>query len=101
MASEQQLQKKLTELDNSVNVYHDPPESVKMVYPAIRFKRSSIESTYANDAAYSFHDRYEITVIAKETRHPVIEALMRLPMCRHDRHYKASNLNHDVFTLYY
>lgn len=101
MASEQQLQSKLEELLESKNVYFDPPESVKMNYPAIRFTRSRIESTYANNAAYFFNDQYEITVIAKDTRHEVINKLLRLPRCKHDRHYKANGLNHDVFTLYY
>lgn len=101
MADRIELQYKLEELLESSNVYFDPPESVKMVYPAIRYTRSKIEVDHANNRAYSMKNRYEVIVISKKANHEVINKLLELPYCSHDRHYKAENLNHDVFTLYY
>ena len=101
MASRLELQSKFEELLNSKNVYYNPPESKKMEYDAIRYIKKDIDSRYANDAAYSLLDCYEITVIARKPDHPIIKELMRLPYCSYDRHYISDNLYHDVLTLYY
>lgn len=101
MASRLELQTKLEELFGSRNVYYQPPESVKMEYPAIRYSKSNIKSTFANDAAYSLLRRYEIIVIDGKPDNEVIDKLLGLPYCSFDRHYKSDNLNHDVLTLYY
>ena len=96
-----ELQSLLEELLGSRNVYYDPPANIQMKYDAIKYKVNNIESTFANNTAYSLKKRYEIIVIAKKSDHPVIEKLLRLPHCTHDRHYKSDNLSHDVLTLYY
>lgn len=101
MATWQNLQSKLEELLGSENVYFQPPESVKMKYDAIRFTRTRIQTRYANNAMYSKMNCYEIIVISRKPDHPVIDKLLQLPYCSHDRSYKADNLYHDIFTLYY
>lgn len=101
MADRLSLQRLLEELLGSRNVYYMPPESVKMQYDAIRYSKSTITKTYANNKAYSMKDCYELTVIAKLPDHPVIKKLLELPYCSHNRHYVADNLNHDVLTIYY
>lgn len=101
MASRLDLQTKLKEMLGSSNVYYNPPASKKMEYDAIRYKKSNIESRYANDAAYSLLDCYELTVIARKPDNPVIKELLRLPYCSYDRQYISDNLYHDVLTLYY
>lgn len=101
MASRLDLQSKLEELLGSGNVYFQPPASIRMNYPAIRYSTKNIESRFANDAAYSLLRCYEIIVISKTPDLPVINKLLRLPYCSFDRPYKADNLYHDVFTLYY
>lgn len=101
MASRLQLQSKFEELLGSKNVYYDPPENLRMTYPAIRYVCSKIESKTANNAAYIISNCYEVTVIASDPDNPVIKKLLALPMCKHNRHYKEDGLNHDTFTLYY
>ena len=101
MASRLELHAELKRLLGSDNVYYQPPESSKMVYPAIRYTRNNISTTYADDSMYSMKNRYEIIVIAKLPDHEVINKLLALPYCSYDRHYAADNLNHDVLTLYY
>ena len=39
--------------------------------------------------------------IDKKPDNEVIDKILHLPYSSFDRHYKADNLNHDVFTLYY
>lgn len=101
MGSRPNLQSKLEELMGNKNVYYQPPESIKMSYPAIIYSKSNIEQTFANDAGYSTKHRYEIIVIDKKPDNNVIYKLLSLPYCSFDRHYKSDNLNHDVLTLYY
>ena len=91
----------LEELLGSRNVYYQPPETMKLNYPAIVYSKSNIRSRFANDVAYSLFFRYEIIVIDRVPDNPVIMELLKLPYCSHDRAYKADNLNHDVLTLYY
>lgn len=101
MADRIQLQSKLEELLGSKSVYYQPPESLKMEYPAIRYSKKRIESRFANNATYSKLTCYELIVIDRKPDNPVIDKLLNLPYCSYDRPYKAENLNHDVLTLYY
>lgn len=102
MASRLELHKILKELLGSENVYYQSPESIKMSYPAIKYSRSDIQSTFANNSTYLTKNRYEIIVIDKRPDNPVIEKILTIFVgCAFDRHYVADNLNHDVLTLYY
>ena len=101
MSRRLQLQTKLEELLGSRNVYYQPPESLKMEYPAIRYSKSDIESKHANNAKYSNHTEYEIIVIDKRPDNAVIDKILELPLSSFDRHYTSNNLHHDVINLYY
>lgn len=101
MATRLELQTKLEELLGSRNVYYQPPETVKMEYPAIKYSKSRIEVKKANDSVYSKNNRYEIIVMDRKPDNPVIDKLLELPYCYYDRNYKSDNLNHDVLILYY
>ena len=101
MASRLELQKKLEELLGTKNVYYQPPETIKMAYPAIRYSKSRIETRKAEDSIYLKNTRYEVIVIDPRPDNPVIDKLLELPHCSYDRHYKSGNLNHDALTLYY
>lgn len=95
------LQSKLEELLGSRNVYYNPPESLKMEYDAIRYSKKKIDVKRANNAVYTKMNCYELVVISRKPDNPVVDKLMNLPYCTHDRSYKSNNLNHDVLTLYY
>lgn len=101
MATRLELQSKLEELLGVKHVYYQPPESLKLEYPAIVYSKSNINKRSANNAGYYWLTRYEIIVIDRKPDNPVVESLLQLPYCSYDRQYKAENLNHDVLTLYY
>lgn len=101
MASRIELHEELKSLLGSNNVYYQAPDSVKMEYPAIRYKRSDVDTKFANNKPYMHKNKYEITVIDRKPDNAVIDKILELPMCTYDRHYTADNLNHDVLTLYY
>ena len=101
MSSRIELQTKLEELLGSSNVYYQPPENLKMSYPAIVYSLDDIKRTSADDVAYLQTRCYEIIVIDKKPDNVVIDKILNLPLCDFDRHYVADNLNHYVFTLYF
>jgi hypothetical protein len=94
------LQTKLEELLGSRNVYYQPPASLKMEYPAIRYSKSIIQSRHADDMKYTNFTRYEIIVIDKKPDNNVIQDILSLPLTTFDRHYVADNMNHDVINIY-
>lgn len=101
MAGRLSLHEELKKILGSENVYFQPPESVKMRYPAIVYSLSDITNTFADDLPYANHIAYEIIVIDKNPDNDTIKKIMKLPLCRFNRHYTSDNLNHDAFTLYY
>ena len=102
MASRLELHEELCELLGSRNVYFQPPESVKMTYPCIKYSRSGIDQKYAHDRDYKNTNRYEIIAITPDPDSKTPDRILaHFQMCRFDRGYIADNLNHNVFTLYY
>lgn len=90
----------IVEPDGDRHTYFDPPETIKMKYPAIRYSRKQIDNLYANNSIYKQMDAYELVLIDPNPDSPYIKEIMKLPYCTYDRHYKADNLNHDVFTIH-
>lgn len=95
------LQTKLEELIGNRNVYYDPPEKLKMRYPAIRYSKSKIITRHADDKIYNKMVRYELIVISEEPDSDIINKILEFPYSSFDRHYISDNLHHDVLTLYY
>lgn len=96
-----QLHEVLCALLGSRNVYFQPPESVKLKYPAIVYSLSDMPSLYANGGVYLTGRKYSVTVIDKDPDSGLPEKAAALPTCKFDRPYKADNLNHWTFTLYF
>lgn len=100
-ASRLKLHEELCAILGSRNVYYQPPESIKMRYPAIVYKRSGIDNAFADNDVYMQSRSYEVIVIDEDPDSEIVDKVSRLQTCRFNRHYAADNLNHDVFTLYY
>lgn len=95
------LQEMLVEFLGSNNVYYQPPETLKMEYPCIKYSKTNIYNRYANNRKYTMMDCYILTIIDKKVDNPVIKKILELPMSSFDRHYVYDNLNHDVIRLYF
>lgn len=100
MADRLSLQRTLEELLGSPNVYYQPPASLVMKYPAIRYSKKSIDCEHANNKPYLRGNTYEIIVIDDKPDNSVINKLLELPYCSFVTHYVANNLNHDVLNLH-
>lgn len=94
-----ELHELLCEVLGSRNVYYQPPASVQMQYPAIRYSRYNIENEPADNIPYKQSHFYQLTVIDSDPDSEIVHKISKLPMCVFDRHYAADNLNHDVFTI--
>lgn len=101
MNRREELHEILCEALGSRNVYFQPPESIKMQYPAIVYSRDDIDNNFANNSVYMQSLAYSVTVIDSDPDSEIVAKVSRLPRCQYDRHYKADNLNHDMFTIYY
>lgn len=96
-----ELHELLRSIMTNGNVYHQPPESLKMSYPCIVYERSEDYTAHADNRPYMRKMRYTVTLIDKQSVSNYLDQLMDLPYCNYDRHFMADDLNHDVFTLYY
>lgn len=101
MADRLDLQAKFEEILGIRNVYFQPPASVLMQYPAIRYSLKNITSNFANNGPYRQLPSYEAILIDKDPDSEFVAQILQLPYCRFDRAYKANNLNHFVFTIYH
>lgn len=101
MASRPTLQEVLEQIPGINKVYFNPPESVKMKYPCIRYSLKDIDIKRADDTAYTKTRCYDLVLICEDPNNEFIDYILSLQACSFDRHYKADNLNHYVFTLYY
>lgn len=95
------LQNFLEKMMGNDHVYYQPPATVKMKYPAIKYERSTFVNQYANNITYKQKIAYTLTILDKKPDNPVIAKLSKLPLCRFDRHYTSDGLNHDVFTIFF
>ncbi len=101
MGTRMDLQVLLETLLGSTNVYYQPPETLKINYPAIIYSKSRIDTKKADDSTYLKNTRYNIIVVDKKPDNPVIDKLLGLQYCSYDRHYTSDKLNHDSLILYY
>jgi hypothetical protein len=90
----------MKEADGDRHVYFQPPESLKMKYPAIRYSLDSINTKHANGHIYKKNPGYSVTLIDKNPDSGYVDKLLKLPHCRFNSAYPADNLNHFNFTIY-
>ena len=96
-----ELQELLENILASNEVYYQPPENIKMKYPAIIYSRQDIDNRSADNLSYMQEHSYNIIVIDKNPDSIVVDKVSKIPRCRFDRHYVSDSLNHDIFTIFY
>ena len=100
MGQQQKLHQILLNL-GTPNVYFQEPENIKMVYPCILYRLDDFYEEHANNQVYIDKERYLVTVIDRSPNGELYKKVKRLPLCRFSRHFRADNLNHYVYNLYY
>jgi hypothetical protein len=83
------------------HVYFQPPESIKLTYPCIIYKRDKMDTKYANNKKYAHLMRYQVKVIDNDPDSDLPSSVLELSLCNHVQNFVTDGLNHDVFELYY
>jgi len=97
-----ELHEKLCEVLGSRNVYFQPPETVKMKYPAIVYHLDNGREIYANNKSYLYRRNYAVTAIDKNPEVEWDEKILdAFEYCDFQRAFVADNLNHWQFSLYW
>ena len=81
-------------------VYFQPPENLKIGYPAVVFHLSKIEIDHASDEPYKGAREYSVTLITKDPEPDVIDKILKIPYSSLDTTYISDGMNHFVFTVY-
>lgn len=102
MASRLQLQEELCTILESTNVYYQPPQSLMMSYPCIRYSPGAPDQNYANNKFYRGMKRYDGVVIDEDPDSQIADKLLaHFELIRLGDPYPSDNLNHFPFTIYY
>lgn len=84
------------------NVYFQPPETLKLSYPCVVYRLSSIDHQYADNKTYIGKRRYEVTLITKDPDDGLVQKIIdSFELCKFDRFFTSNNLNHNVFNIYW
>ena len=85
----------------TTNVYFQPPENLKLIYPCIIYSRTLIDGTFANNDVYRLDHAYQLVYVHRNPDDPFIDTLAQLPTCRFQREYVSDQLYHDVYIIYW
>lgn len=88
-------------VDPGGKVYFQPPPTMRMIYPCIRYELERLDGENADNSTYYTSKGYNVIYISRDPDSPVPEKLRMLPMCRFIRYYALDNMHHWVFTIYY
>lgn len=91
----------LVNILGSKNVYYQPPESVRMKYPAIVYSRDRIRNNFANNNVYTQQYAYKVTVIDEDPDSEIVDRISRFSTANYENHFTSDGLNHDIFQIIY
>lgn len=95
-----EMQTKLEAILGSRNVYFQPPENIKINYPAIIYKVARQNKKLANDSVYGIIPVYELKVVDYFPDSQITAMLLEDPKCGYVNSYNNSNLHYDVLNIY-
>jgi hypothetical protein len=96
-----EFQSFLEALKGDRNVYFQPPSTVLMKYPAIRYNLDSLNDLPADNIDYQQYTAYRLIYITSNPDDVMIKTLSKLPYSRFVQWYAVDNLNHYVYTIFY
>ena len=97
-----ELQTKLETVLGTRNVYFQPPESLKINYPAFVYELADIMTDKANNKKYIRNTRYTLTLIHKNPDNELKDTILdEFKFISFDRFFAKDGLNHYVYDLYF
>ena len=100
----EELRDQLYLVNNTKNVYYNPPSSIKMEFPCFRFELNNVDVKHADNKAYARKKRWAVTYISRNVEDIEIVSEQMFDIfqyCNFDTSFRADNLNHAVFNLYF
>lgn len=101
MGSRLELHNELIKILGTKNVYFQPPESLKLNYPAIVYSVSDIKNTYAGDDVYNQSRYYKVTVLDFNSDSRISDKISKIPNSRFNTYFASDKINHYVYMIYY
>ncbi len=102
MGSRIDLQSKLEDILGSRNVYFQPPENLKIKYPAIIYSLNKINLRFADNTPYMKGKNYTVILIHTDPDNEVVDNMLAaFSYISFERNYVSENLYHYVFELYF
>lgn len=96
------LQNELESVLGNKNVYFQPPESIKLQYPAIVYEVSAPDIKRADNRIYSYTNKFNLKYIRKNGNDDVPRKILEtFSLCSENDTYIYDNLYHTIFGLYY
>lgn len=96
------LQNQLEMIPGVKKVYFQPPASVRMEYPCIRFSKGRPKTLRADDKVYQFVQGYELIVIETNPDSKIAQYIIEnFQMAEINTAYVSNNLYHTSITLYH
>jgi len=99
MGTRAQLQTDLMVLCD--NVYYQTPESMKLVYPCIRYTRNKLKTSHADNNPYKLLKGYSLTVMYTDPDDDLTDKVAMIQTASLETSYKSNNIYHDVYNIYY
>ena len=101
MGTRYELQYLLVSILESANVYFQPPNNTKLVYPCIVYRWDREATKFADNQRYRGVKGYQVTVIDMNPDSEIPNKIAKLPMCMFDRFFTSDNLNHFVYNIFF
>ena len=102
MGSRIDLQSKLEDILGSRNVYFQPPENLKIKYPAIIYSLNNINLRFADNMPYMKGKNSTVILIHTDPDNEVVDNMLAaFSYISFERNYISENLYHYVFELYF
>lgn len=83
------------------NCYFSPPDKMKLKYPCIVYRLSSMDSINADNVKYKTLEGYDVTVMDKDPDSPLRRKVFELPFSSFNRNFTSGGVNNWVFKVYY
>lgn len=102
LSLDEELRRLQTEHLGYQHTYFEPPESTRMQYDAVVYKRSTLNVRRADNKGYIIRDSYDVTVISRDPETPLPVAIQQhFELCAPGRFFVRDNLYHFPFTIFY
>lgn len=85
----------------SDHVYFNPPEKMKLQYPAIVYRIDPVATRSADNGNYFLQPGYLVTYIEEKTNDENwLKLLHEFPMSRFSRHFVSDGMHHYTYIIY-